>query len=45
MKISRFYQKTDIQVGDELELSPANHRHAIQVLRLKIGQTLIIFNG
>ena len=45
MKISRFYQETNIQVGDEIELSPANHRHAIQVLRLKLGQTLVLFNG
>jgi 16S rRNA (uracil1498-N3)-methyltransferase len=45
MKISRFYQKTKMQVGDDLELSSSNHRHAIQVLRLNLGQTLIIFNG
>jgi 16S rRNA (uracil1498-N3)-methyltransferase len=45
MKISRFYQKNDMPIGEELELSTSNHRHAIQVLRLKIDQSLILFNG
>jgi len=34
-----------MQIGEELALSAENHRHAIQVLRLKIDQTLILFNG
>ena len=45
MKISRFYQATELQVGADLELSVENHRHAIQVLRLKAGEELILFNG
>lgn len=45
MKISRFFQQCDMQIGEELALSAENHRHAIQVLRLKIDQTLILFNG
>ncbi len=45
MKISRFYQNGDMKVGDELDLSSTNHRHAIQVLRLKQNQALILFNG
>jgi len=45
MKISRFYQSTNLQMGKELELSGDNHRHAIQVLRLKLDDPLIIFNG
>jgi 16S rRNA (uracil1498-N3)-methyltransferase len=45
MKISRFYQQNEIKVGDEIELSTANHRHAVQVLRLKLDQSLILFNG
>lgn len=45
MRISRFFQQTPIQVGDELELSATNHRHAVQVLRLKVGNSLILFNG
>lgn len=45
MRISRFYQDSVIQIGDELELSTTNHRHAIQVLRLKSGDKLTLFNG
>ena len=45
MKISRFYQQSEMIIGDELELSTTNHRHAIQVLRLKLDHTLILFNG
>lgn len=45
MRIPRFYQNTPIHTGEELELSPENHRHAVQVLRLKIDQPLILFNG
>jgi len=45
MKISRFYQISDLRVGDTLSLSKDNFRHAIQVLRLKINDPLIIFNG
>ena len=45
MKISRFFQQSELQVGEELELSTSNHRHAVQVLRLKLDQPLILFNG
>lgn len=45
MKISRFYQDQTLKVGEEITLSAANHRHAIQVLRLKTEETLILFNG
>lgn len=45
MKISRFYQQSKMRIDEELALSTGNHRHAIQVLRLKIDQTLILFNG
>lgn len=45
MKISRFYQDQPFEIGDEVILSPANHRHAIQVLRLKTDENLILFNG
>ncbi len=45
MKISRFFQQCDMYIGEELALSAENHRHAIQVLRLKIDQNLILFNG
>lgn len=45
MKISRFYQESNLENKQELELSQANHRHAIQVLRMKLGESLILFNG
>ena len=45
MKISRFFQDDDFNIGQEYDLNPANHRHAIQVLRLKLGESLIVFNG
>ena len=45
MKCSRFYQASNLRVGGELALSDINHRHAIQVLRLKLNDSLIIFNG
>jgi len=45
MKISRFFQQGKLEVDEELALSPENHRHAVQVLRLKLDQALILFNG
>ncbi len=45
MRVSRFYQAGEMQVGDEIVLTQANHRHAVQVLRLKVGDILILFNG
>jgi len=45
MRVSRFYQEGDIQEGEEMDLSQANHRHAVQVLRLKKDDNLILFNG
>jgi 16S rRNA (uracil1498-N3)-methyltransferase len=45
MRISRFYQASEILISNEFALSAENHRHAIQVLRLKVGDMLILFNG
>ncbi len=45
MKISRFYQEGHFEIGQEYDLSQVNHRHAVQVLRLKINEPLIMFNG
>lgn len=49
MKIPRFYQDDDLQKyhssNEDLALSLKNHRHAIQVLRLKLEEKLILFNG
>ncbi len=45
MRIPRFYQEEDFQVGQSIELSPENFRHAIQVMRLKSTSPIILFNG
>ncbi len=45
MRIPRFYQAEDFQVGQSIELSPENFRHAIQVMRLKSASPIILFNG
>jgi len=45
MKIPRFFQRQDFSIDRETELSPVNHRHAVQVLRLKVNDCLILFNG
>lgn len=45
MKIPRFYYPENLQINKTLALSPEVHRHAIQVLRLKINEPLILFNG
>ncbi|HHL19337.1 MAG TPA: 16S rRNA (uracil(1498)-N(3))-methyltransferase [Thiothrix sp.] len=45
MRIPRFFQADSFSVNQSIELSPLNYRHAIQVLRLKITNPLILFNG
>ena len=45
MRIPRFYQDRPLTVGDQIELDESGHRHAVQVLRLKPDDHLILFNG
>lgn len=45
MKIPRFYQKVNAEIGQQQSLSAVNHRHAVQVLRLKVDQALVLFDG
>lgn len=45
MRIHRFYCPEDLSIGQEFILPTITYRHAIQVLRLRIGQELILFNG
>ena len=45
MRIPRFYQEINVELGQQQSLSVVNHRHAIQVLRLKLDETLILFDG
>ena len=45
MQFPRFFQDEPLTVGQTLELSAKNFRHAIQVLRLKPDDKLTLFNG
>jgi 16S rRNA (uracil1498-N3)-methyltransferase len=45
MRIPRFYFAGTLQTGQTLELPAELFRHAIQVLRLKTGAAMILFNG
>jgi len=45
MKLSRFYQNTPFEVSCEYLLTAENHRHVVQVLRHKVADTIILFNG
>ncbi|MEZ5535796.1 MAG: 16S rRNA (uracil(1498)-N(3))-methyltransferase [Thiolinea sp.] len=45
MRIPRFYFAGDLQTGQTPELPAELFRHAIQVLRLKTGEPVILFNG
>lgn len=45
MRIPRFYQDRTLSMGEELELDNNARRHAVQVLRLKADDPLILFNG
>ncbi|PIE00317.1 MAG: 16S rRNA (uracil(1498)-N(3))-methyltransferase [Thiothrix nivea] len=45
MRTPRFYYAGDLKTGNTLELPTELFRHAIQVLRMKTGEALILFNG
>jgi 16S rRNA (uracil1498-N3)-methyltransferase len=45
MRIPRFYINQPLDIGLDITLPDEIHRHAIQVLRLKEGERLILFNG
>lgn len=45
MRIPRFYYPVELKTGQILVLPEAIFRHAIQVLRLQLGEPLILFNG
>jgi len=45
MRIPRFYIKQTLALDLTIELPTDIHRHAIQVLRLKVGEHIILFNG
>lgn len=43
--IHRIYQVIDLAIGVEIDLEQDAVNHVVNVLRLKIGESLIIFNG
>lgn len=45
MRIPRFYQSQALKEGTSIILSKEASHHLLQVLRFKIGSTLIVFNG
>ncbi|MGB3917005.1 MULTISPECIES: 16S rRNA (uracil(1498)-N(3))-methyltransferase [Thiothrix] len=45
MRIPRFYVTDALTVGQAFPLPDSTFRHAVQVLRLNVGEPLILFNG
>ena len=45
MRISRIYLPQPLATGNDVELDSNALRHVVQVLRLKVGHPLILFNG
>jgi 16S rRNA (uracil1498-N3)-methyltransferase len=45
MRIPRFYCPVALSVNSSVILPENTFRHAIQVLRLNVGETLMVFNG
>jgi len=45
MKLPRFYQHLELVEGNSVELNAQNFRHSVQVLRLREGDWLMLFNG
>jgi len=45
MRTTRLYLDQPLSVGQLLELDERAHRHAVQVLRLRPGAQLVLFNG
>lgn len=45
MRIPRFYTPQPLPLGEVIELLPEVFHHAVQVLRLTVGEALILFNG
>jgi 16S rRNA (uracil1498-N3)-methyltransferase len=43
--VTRVYLDQTLVVGAELELPESAHRHLVQVLRLRVGDTLTVFDG
>jgi 16S rRNA (uracil1498-N3)-methyltransferase len=44
-KLQRLFVKSPLQAGAEIELAPAQAHYLLNVLRLKAGDKLLVFNG
>lgn len=45
MREHRIYTQQQLSIGDQIELEESPSRHLLQVLRLKTGAEVILFNG
>jgi 16S rRNA (uracil1498-N3)-methyltransferase len=45
MRIPRIYCPVPLSIGSHIDLPPTALNHVVRVLRLKVGATLILFNG
>ncbi len=45
MRIPRIYQDLELQTGEEIQLADDTHHHLHNVLRLRKGQKINLFNG
>ena len=45
MRLTRIFLDTPLKIGLEIELDTQAHHHLVNVLRLKSGARLIVFNG
>lgn len=45
MRLNRCYVDQPLHCGQELTLDERAHRHLVQVLRLRVGTPLVLFNG
>jgi 16S rRNA (uracil1498-N3)-methyltransferase len=45
MRVPRIYTNQNLSLGEEFTLSKNSSRHLVLVLRMKVGQSAILFNG
>ena len=45
MRVPRIYTNQNLSLGEEVTLSKNSSRHLVLVLRMKVGQSAILFNG
>ena len=43
--MNRIYQKSKLEVGSDIQLDKSASQHVLNVLRLRVGEALIVFNG